>query len=224
MSQKTKNRTMINRSNAANSTGPKSAEGKSKSSLNALRHGLTSQVVVMPTEDLIAYLDQTQTFHDEYQPQGPTEPHLTQTLADCAWRLNRARALENNILTLGLQSQARRQDQDNHHEIQDALATAAGIEARTRQLAMLSLHDSRLTRQFDKTLTLLKSLQAERQTRHQADLEIAGRLLQLHATETTSPYDPTQDGFVFSTHEIETYLFRKTRKSKAVHAGHTRAA
>ncbi len=215
---------MINRSNAQNSTGPKSAAGKSKSSLNALRHGLTSQVVVMPTEDLIAYLDHTGSFHAEYSPVGPTETHLTQTLADCAWRLNRARALENNLLTIGLQSKAHRENQDNHHEIQDALATAAGIEARTRQLAMLSLHDSRLTRQFDKTLTLLKSLQAERQTQRQADLEIASRLLQLHATETTSPYDPTQDGFVFSTQEIETYLFRKTRKSKAFHAGHTRAA
>ena len=215
-----KNRTMINRSNAKLSTGPKSAEGKTKSSMNALRHGLTSQVVVMPTEDLILYLDHTQTFHDEYQPQGPTETHLTQTLADCAWRLNRARALENNLLTIGLTSKAHRQDQDNHHEIQDALATAAGIEARTRQLAMLSLHDSRLTRQFDKTLTLLKSLQAERQAKLQADLEIAARLLQLHATETTCPYDPTQDGFVFSTREIETYLFRKTRKSKAFHACH----
>ncbi len=219
-----KNRTLINRSNAKLSTGPKSVAGKQTSSMNALRHGLTSQVVVMPTEDLFLYLDHSGSFHAEYSPQGPTETHLVQTLADCAWRLNRARALENNLLTLGLQSQARRQNLDNHHEIQDALATAAGIEARTRQLAMLSLHDSRLTRQFEKTLTLLQSLQAARQTQHQADLEIAARILQLHATETTSPYDPTQDGFVFSTQEIETYLFRKTRKSKAFHAGHTRAA
>ena len=120
-------RTLINRQNAAFSTGPKSAEGKQKSSLNATRHGLTSQVVVMPTEDLIAYLDHTQTFHDEYQPQGPTETHLTQTLADCAWRLNRARALENNLLTIGLTSKAHRENQDNHHEIQDAFATAAGL-------------------------------------------------------------------------------------------------
>ena len=215
-----KNRTLINRSNAKLSTGPKSAEGKTKSSLNALRHGLTSQVVVMPTEDLILYLDHSDTFHDEYTPVGPTETHLVQTLADCAWRLNRARALENNLLTIGLTSKAHRENQDNHHEIQDAFATAAGLEARTRQLAMLSLHDTRLTRQFEKTLTLLKSLQAERQAKLQADLEIAARLLQLHETETTTPYDPTQDGFVFSTHEVETYLFRKTRKSKAFHACH----
>ena len=219
-----KNRTRINRSNAKNSNGPKTAEGKSKSSMNALRHGLTSQVVVMPTEDLIAYLDHSDAFHAEYSPVGPTETHLTQTLADCAWRLNRARALENNLLTIGLQRREDRQNENNYHEINTALATAEGIEARTRQLAMLSLHDSRLTRQFDKTLTLLKSLQAERQAKLQADLEIAARLLQLHETETTTPYDPAEDGFVFSTREIETYLFRKTRKSKAFHAGHTRAA
>ena len=125
-----KNRTMINRSNAKLSTGPKSAEGKTKSSLNALRHGLTSQVVVMPTEDMIAYLDHSDTFHTEYTPQGPTETHLVQTLADCAWRLNRARALENNLLTIGLTSKAHRENQDNHHEIQNAFATAAGLEAR----------------------------------------------------------------------------------------------
>ena len=215
-----KNRTRINRSNAKNSTGPKSEAGKRKSSMNALRHGLTSQVVVMPTEDLIAYLDHSDAFHAEYSPVGPTETHLTQTLADCAWRLNRARALENNLLTIGLQRREDRQNENNYHEINTALATAEGIEARTRQLAMLSLHDARLTRQFDKTLTLLKSLQAERQAKLQADLEIAARIMQLHETETTTPYDPTQDGFVFSTQEIETYLFRKTRKSKAFHACH----
>ena len=219
-----KNRTLINRSNAKLSTGPQTAEGKSKSSLNALRHGLTSQVVVMPTEDLILYLDHSGSFHTEYTPQGPTETHLVQTLADCAWRLNRARALENNLLTIGLASQAHRQDQHNHHEIQDALATAAGIEARTRQLAMLSLHDARLTRQFDKTLTLLKSLQAERKAQHQADLQTASQIyLHYQNKEATAPYNPEDDGFVFSTAEIETYLFRKNRKSQAFHAGHTRA-
>ena len=219
-----KNRTRINRSNAKNSTGPKTAEGKRKSSMNALRHGLTSQVVVMPTEDLIAYMDHSDTFHAEYSPVGPTETHLTQTLADCAWRLNRARALENNLLTIGLQRREDRQNENNYHEINTALATAEGIEARTRQLAMLSLHDARLTRQFDKTLTLLKSLQAERQAKLQVDLEIAARIMQLHETETTTPYDPAEDGFVFSAQQIATYLYRKTRKSKAFHAGHTRAA
>jgi len=44
-----------NRRNAQQSTGPRSEIGKQKSSLNALRHGLTARVVVLPTEDLAAY-------------------------------------------------------------------------------------------------------------------------------------------------------------------------
>jgi hypothetical protein len=55
-------RTEINRANAQHSTGPKTESGKQKSSLNALRHGLTSQIVVMPTEDLAAYQLHLQSF------------------------------------------------------------------------------------------------------------------------------------------------------------------
>ena len=44
----------INRANAQHSTGPKTVAGKQVSSLNALRHGLTSQIVVMPGEALSA--------------------------------------------------------------------------------------------------------------------------------------------------------------------------
>ena len=44
-----------NRRNAQQSTGPRTEEGKRTSSLNALRHGLTSRIVVLPTEDLAAY-------------------------------------------------------------------------------------------------------------------------------------------------------------------------
>lgn len=44
------NRAEINRTNAQNSTGPKTEAGKQRSSLNALRHGLTGQIVVMPAK------------------------------------------------------------------------------------------------------------------------------------------------------------------------------
>ena len=37
-----------NRRNAQQSTGPRTQIGKKTSSLNALRHGLTSRVVVLP--------------------------------------------------------------------------------------------------------------------------------------------------------------------------------
>src|ERR1700681_2096456 len=94
------NRAQINQANAQHSTGPKSAEGKKKSSLNALRHGLTGQLVVMPTEDLQAYQRHLDSLTGEYDPQGATESLLVQALADVSWRLNRVAALETNLLTL----------------------------------------------------------------------------------------------------------------------------
>ena len=56
------NTASINRENAQHSTGPKTEAGKQKSSLNALRHGLTGQTVVMPAEDLAAQAPQKKTW------------------------------------------------------------------------------------------------------------------------------------------------------------------
>ena len=84
--------------------------------------------------------------------------------------------------------------------------------------------ESRLTRQFDKTLTQLRALQAERQARRQTELKTAATLLQHHEEQTTTPYNPADDGFVFSTHEIESYIRQQRRNSQGFHAAHGRAA
>jgi len=70
------NRAAINKANAQHSTGPRTAAGKQRSSLNAWRHGLTGQTVVLPTEDHSAYERHSQSFLDEYHPQGATETQL----------------------------------------------------------------------------------------------------------------------------------------------------
>lgn len=44
-----------NRRNAKKSTGPRTPAGKSNVRLNALKHGLTAQSVVLPFEDADAY-------------------------------------------------------------------------------------------------------------------------------------------------------------------------
>jgi hypothetical protein len=90
-----------NRRNAQQSTGPRTEIGKKTSSLNALRHGLTSRVVVLPCEDLAAY----KTFSDEYlaslAPETFPERQYAQTIIDTQWRLNRVRSLEEGMLALG---------------------------------------------------------------------------------------------------------------------------
>ena len=148
-----------NRENAQHSTGPITPEGKHQSSLNALRHGLTGQVVVMPTEDLDAYQRHLKSFIDEYHPKGATEAHLVQSLADTSWRLNRAAALETNLLNLAAIGDG----------IHDALAIAASLESQSKALANLSMHSQRLTRQFQSVVTQLRDLQKTRR-----DQETAG--------------------------------------------------
>src|SRR5215831_8180950 len=74
-----------NRRNSLHSTGPVTPEGKRKASLNALRHGLTGQTVVLPSDDLAAYQKSCAQFHAELKPKGLLEAKAVQTIADTYW-------------------------------------------------------------------------------------------------------------------------------------------
>src|SRR5580698_10604446 len=175
----TQNRIEINRENAKHSTGPKTEAGKKRSSLNALRHGLTSQIVVMPSEDLDAYRSHVKSFNDEYHPQGATEAHLVQALADASWRLNRVAALETNVLTLSL---ARHSGDlaDAPPEVQDALAVAASMDSQAKALATLGMQGQRLSRQFEKTVTQLHDLQKTRLEKEARELNELVDIIQMY--------------------------------------------
>jgi hypothetical protein len=83
-----------NRANAQASTGPRTEEGKQRSRLNALRHGITAKVIVMTEEEMEAYQTFSNGLLAEWQPQGATEKILVQALADTHWRLNCGRTHE----------------------------------------------------------------------------------------------------------------------------------
>jgi hypothetical protein len=156
------------------STGPRTAAGKQRSSMNALRHGLTAASPVLPTEDPAAYQLHCRQFFDEYHPATPTETQLVQELADTSWRLNRVPLLEADLLS---------QDPNPQTLIP--------------QLATLGLHYQRLSRQFQKVVDTLREIQSERRREQERDLKRAAALLELHKHKGI-PYDPVQDGFVFS--------------------------
>src|SRR5580698_7340727 len=179
----------VNRANAQHSTGPKTAEGKQRYSLNALRHGLTGQIVVMPTEDLQAYQSHLKSFADEYHPKGATEAHLVQALADASWRLNRVAALETNVLMLGITQEC--------DPIAGALAIASAIESQSKALANLSMHSQRLSRQFERTVIQLRDLQKTRRAQEKNDMHSLLDIMEMCESQGET-YDPSADGFVFS--------------------------
>jgi uncharacterized protein YaiL (DUF2058 family) len=209
-------RAEINRANSQNSTGPRTPAGKQRSSLNALRHGLTGHVIVLPSEDHAAYQTHTQRLFDDLQPKGALEEQLVQSLADTSWRINRVAALETNLLSLGIHEQSNKISTD-HPEVQTALAMAASVREQIRALSNLSSHEHRLSRQFERTLQQLREIQAERREKEKGQMEKAARILQLHQDEGI-PYNPADDGFVFSNDEIETSIRRTDRLREANNA------
>jgi len=209
----TDHRAEINRANSQHSTGPRTPAGKQRSSLNALRHGLTGHVIVLPSEDHAAYDHHTRRLFDDLQPKGALEEQLVQSLADTSWRINRIAALETNLLALGIHEQSNNID-TAHPEVHAALAMAAAVREQTRALSNLSSHEHRLSRQFERTLQQLREIQAERREKENDQMEDAARILQLHQAEGTL-YNPAEDGFVFSNAEIETSIRRTHRLREA---------
>jgi hypothetical protein len=163
------------------STRPRTAAGKQRSSQNALTHGLTAASAVLPSEDQAAFDAHRRGFFDEYQPATPTETQLTQELADTAWRLNRIPSLEAQLFSQNPNPQSL-----------------------IPQLATLGMHYQPLSRQFQKTVDTLREIQAERRLQQERDLKRAAVLLELHKHKGI-PYDPTQDGFVFSKDQVERF-------------------
>ena len=206
-------RAAINKANALKSTGPRTESGKQRSSLNALRHGLTGQTVVLPTEDLSAYQRHSQSFLDDLRPKGAIETQLVQSLIDTSWRINRAAAVETNLFSLGITEMEDRVPA-SHADAQAALAMALAFREHNRAFANISNYAQRLARQFERTLVQLREIQAERRQAEQDQLDKAAKILKMHKAQDL-PYQPVDDGFVFSNDEIETYLRRQDRSEQA---------
>ena len=95
-----------NRANAEKSTGPKTPETKAVSCMNALRHGLTGQVNLMPDEDREAHDKFCAAIAENLAPEGALEIQFAQAVAEDIWRTNRGRAIETNMFAIGHFGQA----------------------------------------------------------------------------------------------------------------------
>jgi hypothetical protein len=87
-----------NRRNALRSTGPKTDEGKQRTSQNAVRHGLTAETVIVPLEDADDYQAFEQAVTADYDGETAVERELVLRLASLLWRLRRATSIETGLL------------------------------------------------------------------------------------------------------------------------------
>jgi hypothetical protein len=201
-----------NRRNAERSTGARTPAGKARSSLNNLRHGLTGHISVLPTEDREAHDRFCSELIDSLQPETPMEQQLAHSVAEDNWRLNRARAIENNMFALGHQGERR--------ELQVALADARTFQAHANQFQLLTIYEQRISRNVQRNLKQLQEIQTERRQQRERALEEA-QLLAQQSLLNGLTYDPAKDGFGFSNVEINFAIDRGNRLREAKQAAST---
>jgi hypothetical protein len=192
-----------NQKNAQLSTGPTSPEGKAKSSLNAVKTGLTGRTVLLPGDDAAAYEAQVASFFARHQPVGDEERNLVQSLADTEWRLLRIPALEFGIYAVGRLEFAELFPQEEA-EVRKHLIEAKVFLAYQRQLNNLSIQEGRLRRQREKDAAALRELQDKRARDRKALLNQAARqyIAAVHAGNHDA-WEPSENGFEFSMQEVE---------------------
>jgi len=183
-------RLAANRANSLLSTGPRTEDGKRKSSLNAVKTGLTGVTVLLSTDDAAEYQRHIAAYQNEFQPVGLEESELVQSLADISWRLRRIPGLEMAIYARGTVMYA------DYFEEQDPDVRRGLIELQThliyeKQLRNLQLQEARLVRRREKETAELRRLQKERVAQAEGP-ERTGRLVPVVR-------GPEEVGFEFST-------------------------
>jgi hypothetical protein len=201
--------------------------------LSANTSPLTGQATLLPATDAAPY---GQLLHDhqlEFQPVGLQESSLVQTLAETTWRMRRLAALEMALFAKGRVEFAA-QFAEHNPDLRPQLIDLHTFLTYEKQLRALHLQEVRLSRRADKQTAELRALQQDRKKRdehavrqHEEErrrqLEAAARLYQT-AKQNRQPFDPAQNGFEFSNHEIEQYLAKKQAFENQLKKVHPQAA
>jgi hypothetical protein len=91
-------RAEASRKNGAKSRGPKTPEGKARSAMNALKHGLRAEkYVTLLDEERDEFTKLEAALERELAPEGPLQSILARRIARAAWRLMRADRLETEV-------------------------------------------------------------------------------------------------------------------------------
>ena len=131
----TPSQAQASRANGALSQGPVTPEGKAASSQNALRHGLRSTAVVLPSEDPAEFAQHQASYIETFRPVSQPERDLVETMAAARWRMKRLLTLEAELL----------QTED--------LASALGVITR---------YEGQINRTYDRAFKQLEALQSNR--------------------------------------------------------------
>jgi hypothetical protein len=139
-------RDLINQQNSRRSTGPKSAAGKQRSSLNAFKHGLSSNHFAMQQHEFTAYEDLTERMLRDLRPATEPEKQIAQKIIDINFRLNRITAIENNLLNFDMGPNE--PDFEEDEGIARMMGQAAAWKKDAHAFEILGRYEARLSKQL----------------------------------------------------------------------------
>ncbi len=191
-------RAEINRANSQHSTGPRTAEGKARTSMNALKHGIFAAEVVLPGEDPKAFEQLIESYSLRFHAETIEELSVVQDIVSARWRARRISARETalTILTTEQQRVAVEKMFGAQDESIDSLAQAAGLQANARLFNQLWLAEARLFRRAELAETKLLNLVKFRHARSLIEASDATESSDVPQIEVTDPPTPADSGFV----------------------------
>jgi hypothetical protein len=154
-------RAIINHQNSLRSTGPKTAAGKQRSSLNAFKHGLSGNHLVMQTHEFAAYEQLTGKMLADLKPVSEPEKQIAQKIIDLNFRINRITAIENNLLNFDMG--ANEPDFEEDEGIARMMGQARAWKKDAQSFEILGRYEARLSKQllqYQKELERLQNVRA----------------------------------------------------------------
>jgi hypothetical protein len=155
------------RANGAKSRGPTTAEGKEKSSRNAIKHGLTAGTgnILLDCEDPDEFEEAFNKLLGIHAPATPAENDIVEEMVAARWRIRRMWTIETNLFNVEILTQ------QSNPSISEAATPGPGIHLAmayralsddSRSLALASRYEARLQRLYDRAYKTLRELQQAR--------------------------------------------------------------
>jgi hypothetical protein len=188
------------RINGAKSHGPKTAQGRAISSVNATSHGLTAKTLILQNESSDRFVELMQAYFDLLQPANMMEVDLVFDIVAARWRLRRTWAYQTAMLDVEADNQAPEFEklyQTFDEDMRGAAAFSAVADNSKGYITALRT-DIHLTRTYRRAVEELRLLRGGKILAENPVLQIEPKdkpLSPLNATKTdskisTEPKDP----------------------------------
>ena len=147
--------------NGAKSHGPKSAETRAISSLNALKHGFTAHnTTLLACENPDEFQSLLDDYVTTYRPASGMEKRLVAEAAAAHWRILRLRTIETSLMDLEMiRQEPELEKMLTRFDVGIQLAVAfQALADESRAISLISRYESRLHRVRERMLNALLAL------------------------------------------------------------------